>query len=255
MFLFCNLKEFANGDKVKEGWDREGLLNENPGGYCAGKGVDTPKEDGNVRVPVYAGHGFGGGEGSPPYQPPKQNEAESFKLENVKEFANGAKVKEGSDCEGLLNENPKPKEDTVGGKGVNTPKESGEDTVEGEDNNVRVHMTNGHDGLDKTEDGEKKSVPPKFGGLEDTAVDGDKLVAGLGLEDSEGGVNMNMSKGVLKMDKVVSGRVLGGEFERMLVMDAMKGAISIENLFRSVLRGGEVCNHNVLRHLFCVVTN
>ena len=45
-----NLKEFANGAKVKEGWGREALLKE---------------EEGNVRVAVYAGQGFGGGEESP----------------------------------------------------------------------------------------------------------------------------------------------------------------------------------------------
>ena len=63
----------------------------------------------------------GGGEESP-YQPSKQDEAESFKLENVKEFANGAKVKKGWDREGLLKENSK--EESFN-EGVDAPKEAG----------------------------------------------------------------------------------------------------------------------------------
>ena len=48
-------KEFANGDNLKEGWDREGLLKENSKEESSNEGVDTPKDAGNVRVPVYAG--------------------------------------------------------------------------------------------------------------------------------------------------------------------------------------------------------
>ena len=55
MFLFCNLKEFANGDKLKEGWDHDGLLKENSKEESSNEGVDTPKDAGNVRVPVYVG--------------------------------------------------------------------------------------------------------------------------------------------------------------------------------------------------------